>query len=157
MKIHPMSPDDKEALMRILKGVPEFKQVEIPVAEEVIDTYLSDPQGSGYYILVAEENGRVRGYVCYGPTPMTMGTWDVYWMAVEREEQGRGIGTALLKAAEAEIREAGGRMTVIETSSVPLYRKTLRFHLRSGYSQVARIPDFYEPGDDKLILQKYLS
>jgi ribosomal protein S18 acetylase RimI-like enzyme len=142
--------------MQILRSTPEFKTYEVAVAEEVIDGYLSDPNGSGYIIIVAEDGGDIAGYLCYGPTPCTDGTWDIYWEAVAREKRGRGIGSALTAAAEAAIRKARGRMIIIETSSTPLYESTRRFHLGQGYEIVGRIPDFYAPGDDRLILQKRL-
>ena len=126
------------------------------VAEELIDSYLDDPSGSGYHILVAEVDSTVTGYICYGPTPLTEGTWDMYWLAVARQNQRQGIGSALMKSAEKEVMKAGGRLSIIETSSTPAYEKTRNFHLSHGYEIVARIPDFYAPGDDKLILQKRL-
>lgn len=151
-----MSAQDKTALMQVLRNTPEFKPYEVTVAEEVIDYYLSDPKGSGYNILIAEDGADIAGYICYGPTPCTDGTWDVYWEAVAGEKRGRGIGTALTETAEAAIRKARGRMTIIETSSTPLYENTQRFHLRHGYEVVGRVPDFYAPGDDMLIMQKRL-
>jgi len=147
---------DKPALMRILRNTPEFKSSEIAVAEEVVDIYLSNIKGSGYHVLVAEVDSAVMGYICFGPTPLTNGTWDLYWQVVAREKRGQGIGSALMKAAEGEIRKAQGRLAIIETSSTPLYEKTRRFHLGQGYEIIGCIPDFYAPGDDKLILQKRL-
>jgi ribosomal protein S18 acetylase RimI-like enzyme len=125
----------------------------VAVAEEVIDSYLKDSFSSGYHILVADVDSIVTGYICYGPTPMTEGTWDIYWMAVAREKQDQGIG---MESAENEIVRAEGRLAIIETSSTPAYEKTRHFHLSHGYEIVARIPDFYAPGDAKLILQKRL-
>jgi ribosomal protein S18 acetylase RimI-like enzyme len=142
--------------MKILQNTPEFKPSEVVVAEEVIDSYLRDSQGSGYGVFVAEADAAVAGYICYGPTPLTEGTWDIYWMAVSAEKRGQGIGSALMEAAEKEIGEAQGRLIIIETSSQPAYEKTRRFHLSHGYEVTARIPDFYTPGDDRLILQKQL-
>jgi ribosomal protein S18 acetylase RimI-like enzyme len=142
--------------MKILRSTPEFKPFEVAVAEEIIDSYLQDPFCSGYHILVAEVNSTVRGYICYGPTPLTEGTWDIYWEAVAREKQGRGIGSALTESAEKEIVRAKGRLVIIETSSTPAYEKTRHFHISHGYQIIACIPDFYAPGDDKLILQKRL-
>jgi len=128
----------------------------VAVAEEIIDCYLQDPLGSGYHILVAEVDSTVTGYICYGPAPLTEGTWDIYWMAVASKRQGQGIGSALMKSAEKEIAKAKGRLAIIETSSTPAYEKTRRFHISQGYDIIARILDFYAPGDDKLILQKRL-
>jgi ribosomal protein S18 acetylase RimI-like enzyme len=151
-----MSREDKPCVIKILRGTPEFKPFEVVVAEELIDCYLDDPSSSGYHILVAEVDSTVAGYICYGSTPLTEGTWDIYWMAVAREKQRQGIGSALMKSTEKEIVRAKGRLTIIETSSTPAYEKTRNFHLSQGYEIVARIPDFYAPGDDKLILQKRL-
>ena len=156
IKIRPMTRGDKPSLMRILRNTPEFKPSEVVIAEEVIDSYLHDPDGSGYHILVAEADLSIAGYICYGPTPLTDGTWDVYWQAVAPEKQGQGIGSALTESAEDEMKKAQGRLAIIETSSMPAYEKTRRFHLSHGYEVVCHIPDFYAPGDDKLILQKRL-
>jgi len=155
-KIRQMQKEDKAALMKILQNTPEFTAPEVEVAEEVIDSYLRDGKSSGYYVLVVEDNSVVAGYICYGPTPLTDGTWDMYWQAVTHEKQGQGLGTALMEAAEKEIRQLKGRMTIIETSSTPDYEKTKRFHINHGYKLICRIPDFYAPDDDKLILQKLL-
>jgi len=142
--------------MRILKNTPEFKPFEVTVAEELVDYYLSDGMKSGYNILIADDDGEVSGYVCFGETPCTVGTWDIYWIAVSQTKRGKGIGKLLDIAAETAIRKASGRLAFIETSSTDLYENTRQFYLRRGYEQVARIPDFYMPGDDKLILQKKL-
>lgn len=151
-----MAHEDKARITKILRSTREFKPFEVDVAEELIDSYLQDPFGSGYHILVAEVDSTVTGYICYGPTPMTEGTWDLYWEAVAPEKQGQGIGSALMKSAEKEIVKAKGRLAIIETSSTPAYEKTRHFHLGHGYEIVACIPDFYAPGDDKLLLQKRL-
>jgi GNAT superfamily N-acetyltransferase len=151
-----MSGEDRPRITKILRDTPEFKPSEVAVAEELIDCYLDDPSGSGYHILVAEVDSTVEGYICYGPTPLTEGTWDIYWVAVSREKQGQGIGSALMRSAEKEILKAEGRLSIVETSSTPAYEKTRHFHLNHGYEVICRIPDFYAPGDDKLILQKRL-
>jgi ribosomal protein S18 acetylase RimI-like enzyme len=151
-----MSAKDKRALLQILKNTPEFKPFEMVVAEELIDFYLADGVKSGYIIQIAEDDGELAGYICYGETPCTVGTWDIYWIAVAREKRGRGIGKALSEVAETAIKQARGRLAFIETSSTPLYENTRNFYLGRGYELIARIPDFYMPGDDKLILQKKL-
>ncbi|MBM2825026.1 MAG: ATP-grasp protein [Dehalococcoidales bacterium] len=154
LKIRPMTDRDKPVLMHILHNTPEFKPGEVVVAEEVLDSYLQDPSGSGYHVFVAEVNSVVTGYICYGPTPLTESTWDIYWMAVAPEKQGQGIGTALLASAEDNIKQARGRLILIETSSKPDYARTQRFYLLQGYDLAGRIADFYAPGDDELIFQK---
>jgi ribosomal protein S18 acetylase RimI-like enzyme len=143
--------------MTILHSTPEFLPHEVVVAEELIDAFLTIPRESGYYILVAETDGTVAGYVCYGETPLTEGTWDIYWIAVDRTRQGKGIGGALMREMENRIRELKGRLAIIETSSKADYNKTRRFHTSQGYSEIALIPDFYTVGDSKVIMVKRLN
>jgi len=142
--------------MTILRATPEFLPHEVEIAEELIDACLADQKESGYYILVAEADGRVAGYICFGNTPLTEGTWDIYWLAVERALQGQGIGRALMKEAEESIKAMHGRLAVIETSGKPDYNKTIRFHIQQGYKETAIIPDFYAVGDPKIIMVKKL-
>jgi GNAT superfamily N-acetyltransferase len=157
MNIRPMNSRDKEAISRILKNTPEFTTDEVTLAEEVIDSCLLNPRSSGYFIMVAELDSSIIGYVCYGPTPITEGTWDLYWIAVDHAIQGQGIGKALMEAAESEIRKNSGRLIIVETSSKPGYEKTNQFYLRIGYKQAARIKDFYMIGDDQIIYEKRLN
>jgi ribosomal protein S18 acetylase RimI-like enzyme len=149
-----MTASDKAAITQILKQIPEFETDEVPVAEELIDSYLQDSTLSGYYIMVADSDSKAVGYICYGNTPLTKGTWDIYWMAVSPAEQAKGIGKALMAAAEKEIEAREGRLILIETSSKPVYERTRRFHQAQGYELICCIPDFYSPGDDKLIYRK---
>ena len=149
-----MTGTNKPAVMVILRNTPQFPPPDVMVAGDLIDTYLEDPVNSGYFILVAEVDSTILGYICYGPTPLTEGTWDVYWIAVARKEQGKGVGKALLASVESKIKEAGGRLVLIETSSLPGYEKTRRFYLSQGYEIISRIPDFYTPGDDKITFMK---
>jgi ribosomal protein S18 acetylase RimI-like enzyme len=155
-RLRPMLPGDRTALFNIVDNIPEFSPADIRVAREVIDSHLRDSRGSGYNVLVAEIEKRVVGYICYGPTPLTQGTWDIYWIAISPQNQGQGIGSDLIALAESRIVESGGRLVMIETSSRPDYAKTLRFYRNRSYDEICRVPDFYVPGDDKLILQKRL-
>jgi ribosomal protein S18 acetylase RimI-like enzyme len=152
LNIRPMLKTDKPALMEMLRNTPEFTSKEVVVAEEVIDSYLNDPDN--YNIFIAEVDKSVAGYICYGHTPLTESTWDIYWLAVSPDKRGQGVGSALTAFAEERIGKDGGRLVIIETSAKPGYEKTRRFYLRHGYEIICRIPDFYAPSDDKIILQK---
>jgi ribosomal protein S18 acetylase RimI-like enzyme len=149
-----MTARDKVAVMEILRTTSEFKPVEVEIAEELIDACLSEGIDSGYFILVGEIDSEVMGYICYGPTPLTTGTWDVYWMAVSIRAQRKGLGKALLGAAEVDIKRSRGRLILIETSSKPDYVKAQNFYAGNGYELISRISNFYEPGDDKLTYLK---
>ena len=106
--------------------------------------------------LGAEVDGRLAGWICWGPTPCTLGTWDLYWIAVDPTLHGHGLGTALVD--EMERRLAGrARLVVVETAGRADYAPTRAFYEARGYRAVASIPDFYAPGDDQVIYVKYFS
>ena len=155
--IRPMIKNDKAAIEKILHATPEFNSAEVKVALELIDLYLKYGISSDYHMLVAEIGNTAVGYICFGPTPMTEGTWDIYWMAVDPRQQRQGIGRRLLNEAEVDISKTRGRLILIETSSKPEYEKTRKFYESCGHEIIARIPDFYAPGDNKVIFQKKLS
>lgn len=104
--------------------------------------------------LVAEEAGRVVGYVLYGPTPMTLGTWDLYWIATDPETRALGAGTALSQAMERDLVARNARLVRVETSAQEAYGATRKFYERNRYLEAARITDFYKPGDHLVMLVK---
>jgi GNAT superfamily N-acetyltransferase len=140
--------------MHILRATPEFLPPEVIVAEELIDAYLEDPVASGYYIYIAETEGDISGYICYGNTPLTEATWDIYWVAVSHTKQGFGIGRMLMKHAEDDIQRMHGKLIMVETSSKPEYNKTRRFYDNLDYQRVCQIPEYYAPGDDLVLFSK---
>ena len=155
--LRPMTGGDREQVIGLIKATRFFLPDEIKVAEELIDIYLNQPEQQDYKIEVVEDQtGKVAGYITYGPTPLTEGTWDLYWIAVSPEVQSQGYGRLLVRHLEDEVKENGGRLVIIETSSQPKYLPTRKFYEKLGYREMARIPDFYRPGDDRVIFGKYL-
>jgi ribosomal protein S18 acetylase RimI-like enzyme len=151
-----MKPEDRETVLAIVKATDMFTPAELFFAREQVDIYLGQPQPQDYFLVVVENRtGQVVGYMSYGPTPLTEGTYDLYWMAVAPEEQGRGYGKELVRWLEKTVRDEGGRMILVETSSQPKYEDTRRFYLGLNYKKVSRIPDFYKPGDDRITYAKY--
>lgn len=150
--------EDRERVHDILVGTGFFTAVEVSTALELIDDWLTTGEPSGYLCFVATEPAAevVMGYVCVGPAPLTNGTYDLYWIAVDPHAQGRGIGRALLDWAESEVVRRHGRLVLIETSSQEVYRSTVQFYEQCGYALVACIADYYRQGDDKLVFGKYL-
>lgn len=156
VKIREILPSDKPAILHVTHETGAFLDSELEVLAEIIDDYLKDPVGSGYYFYVAESDGQVAGYLCYGPTPVTQGTWDMYWCAVSPAMHGQGIGSTLFTMAADHIKSLGGRLVLIETSSNPNYRAARSLYITLGYKHVSTIPDFYSPGDHKETFWKAL-
>ena len=154
--IRPLRPDDRPHLHRLLKETGVFTEEEVAIALELIDAVTGRPDQKDYIINVYEESGVALGYYCIGPTPATAATYDLYWIAVSPSLHGRGIGGQLDGHALDLIRSRGGRLVIAETSSQPKYDATRRFYLHRGYAELARIKEYYKPGDDLVVYGKYL-
>jgi GNAT superfamily N-acetyltransferase len=134
-----------------------FKPLEIAALREVLDDYFAESQADGHVAIAFEEAAAIVGYAYYGPAPMTLGAWQLWWIAVEKSQQGRGVGGRLLRHVEDDIRANGGRVLFIETGSLPAYEPTRRFYRKFGYEQHALLQDFYALGDSRVVFRKVLS
>ena len=158
--IRPLEPTDRSPIEAMVVSSGKFSEVEVATAMELVDEALKSGEESGYIFAVLETttpNTKVRGYACYGPVPLTESAYDLYWIVVDPASQGTGLGRRLLQYVEQDVRNRGGGMILIETSSQESYGATIRFYERSGYDLAARIRNFYKIGDDKLVFQKELS
>lgn len=155
MQIRDLEREDVEPLRLILIATGVFREEEIEVAVELMEATLGKTED---YIqrAIVDDAGVVQGYYCVGPTPMTMSTFDLYWIAVNPELHGKGFGHELLKDCESRVRSMNGKVIVVETSSLPKYNATRKFYLRNCYLETARIRDYYASGDDLMIYTKHL-
>jgi GNAT superfamily N-acetyltransferase len=155
-RLRHLSAADRGRIEDITRAVGLFREDEIPVALEVFDEAVREGGSQSYTAMGSDVDGRLVGWICWGPTPCTVGTYDLYWMAVEPALQGSGIGSALL--GEMERRLTGlARLVIIETTARPDYDATRAFYQARGYRAAATIPDFYAPGDDQVVYVKSLT
>jgi ribosomal protein S18 acetylase RimI-like enzyme len=154
VRLRPLSPEHRAHIESLLRETGFFREAEITIALEVIDSYFNRPDQDYSALGAFTPGGDLIGYVCYGPTPCTAGTFDLYWIAVARHAQNTGTGTILLQEVERRLARADARLVIVETSSQPLYAPTRAFYARKGYAEVARVPDFYAEGDDRVIFAK---
>lgn len=158
MKIRPLLEKDRAKLLSVLIKTRAFSSAEIDVAMELIDIVLKDQVQKDYQIdCMVDDQDLAIGYICHGPTPMTQGTFDLYWIAVDPDFQEQGAGSKLVGFLEEGVKARGGRMILADTSTVPQYEKTQRFYVKNGFQQVARIPDYYQPGNDRVTFCRRLT
>ena len=154
IEIAPLRPEHRARVAAILDATGMFRADEVVVALEVIDAFLANPDQDYTALGAFTQDGELVGYTCHGPTPCTLGTFDLYWIAVHPATQGSGVGAALLQEVERRLAMVDARLLLIETSSQPRYQPTRGFYERQGYREVARVPDFYAMGDDRVIFAK---
>jgi ribosomal protein S18 acetylase RimI-like enzyme len=148
---------DRDRILSITRAVGVFTGEDVGCVDELLETYLHKANQQEYYFLVACDGpDQVLGYTAYGPTPLTQGTYDMYWLAVAPEAQGRGLAKLLFLTAEEELVAAGARLIVLETSGTPEYAPARGMYKRLGYAGGVAVPDFYRPGDDLMIYYKHL-
>lgn len=149
-RIRPTVRADALAILRIARSEPLFSREDREVVEELLLEFLDDPHGD-YIFLSAVADGELAGFACYGPTPLTRGTYDLYWICVHRSRRREGHGLALLRSVIRRIRRRGGRLIVLDTSGTSGFGSTRAFYEKAGFRPTARIPDFYRRGDDLVI------
>jgi ribosomal protein S18 acetylase RimI-like enzyme len=148
---------DREKILAMLENIQYFTAEEIDVAMELVDIVLRDEKQRDYTIqCLVDHEDQPLGYVCYGPTPMTERTFDLYWIVVDPQYQSQGVGTKLLDFFEDTVRGMNGRMILIDTSSISPYEGVQRFYSEKGYREVARVPDYYWSGNDRITFCKKL-
>ena len=155
--IRPTKPEDSPALLKLTEGTGVFKPHEIQALDEVLTDYFGGNRDEGHVAVTDERHGQVVGYAYYAPAAMTDRTWYLYWIAVTRDTQARGVGSTLLRHAEEDVRRRGGRVLFIETSSLPHYDLTRKFYLKHGYEVTGVLKDYYSDGDDMVVFRKRMA
>jgi GNAT superfamily N-acetyltransferase len=145
---------DAAAVREIVASTGMFYDYETDVAVELVDERLRKGPASGYCFVLAELDGRVVGYACYGPIACTLHSYDLFWIVVHQQFQGHGLGRLLLEESERQIAAAGGRRIYVETSGRDQYLPTRTFYEHTRYERVSTLEDFYGPGDDKVTYLK---
>lgn len=146
-----VKPQDVSTIEEIVRSTGFFYEHEIPVACELADQRLKNGTESGYFFIFAEYEGKVVSYSCYGPTPCTTGTYDLYWIVTHDDFRGKGAGISVLHETIRQVKLQSGRLLVAETSTKEQYKPTRLFYEKIGFTCEATVADFYAPGDGKAI------
>ena len=149
VRLADLQPSHRTDIASIVRATAVFSEAEVDVAVELFDEGLPDYEFIGAFI-----GDRLIGYACFGLTPATDRTYDLYWIAVHPDAQRTGAGAALMGEVERRLEDRRARLVVVETSSRDDYAATRRFYAKRGYQEHARLTDFYAPGDDRVVLGK---
>jgi ribosomal protein S18 acetylase RimI-like enzyme len=147
--VAPLLPQHRTQIEAIIRATGVFSDSETAVALELFDATDDDYEFVGAFL-----GDALVGYACFGATPSTDRTFDLYWIAVHPDAQRTGAGGALMTEVEGRLAQRRARLLVIETSSRDDYIPTRTFYHKRGYSEAARLRDFYAPGDDRVVLTK---
>jgi len=146
---------DLIAIREILNSSGFFYDFEVDVALELAAENLKFGEDkSGYIFLLVDIDNKPVAYACYGKNPSTFDSFDLYWIAVHKDYNGKGIGKKMVAEIEKDVARLAGKRLWIETSSRALYEPTRHFYLRIGYQLIAELPDYYTENDSKCVYLK---
>jgi ribosomal protein S18 acetylase RimI-like enzyme len=155
VKISTAAANDKPALLHVAESCGLFQAEELGELEGMIDAFLSGEM-EGHQWLVLREGNQVKAAAYYAPETFADGVWNLYFIGVLADQQGKGCGSAILKHVEEELRSQGQRILIIETSGLDGFELTRKFYDQHGYAVEARIRDYYQEGEDKVVFWKKL-
>ena len=145
-------PSDIDRLAAIAESTGFFYDSEIDIVKELVTVnFEKGEKQSGYIFNIATFQDTPVAFTCYGHIPGTADSYDLYWIVVHRDFQGKGIGRVMMDMAVRDIAQRGGKQIWIETSSRTIYEPTRKFYEKYGCKTIAILPDYYNVNDDKFI------
>ena len=154
MIIRATTAEDKNAISE-LAAANGFEPEEIKIVNKTLAAYLSGDSEALWLSAIAPDDELVGILYCT-PEAMTNGTWNILMILVLPNYQQQGYGKALMTHIETALVERDARLIIVETSSTEDFEGARAFYPKCGYSIQARIPDFYDAGNDKLVFGKTL-
>ncbi|HKZ44921.1 MAG TPA: GNAT family N-acetyltransferase [Anaerolineales bacterium] len=149
---------NEQAIFEIANTIDIFDSGDIDTIKELWDEFITKGDiDSWYHFIAAEVSGEVVGFACFGKRPLTRGTFDLYWIAVQYKKHNIGIGTFLVNQVESIVSDSGGHLLIAETSGKEAFESTRKFYIRRGFGLEGRIRDFYDIGDDLCIFTRHLA
>ncbi len=149
MNIIALTKEHQVEMTKLLEAITIFTEDEVEVVNELLDTYLFNENQKDYLFFATREyDDSLSSFICYGPTPMTKNTFDLYWLGTHPNQRGKGLAHGLIRHMKNYMNEQKARLIRVETSSKELYAETQAFYDRLKFKEAARITDFYQDGDD---------
>ena len=151
--IRKITSDDTAAVIGLAEASGLFNLDGIEQIRERLADYTS---GNNDLWFTATDNDLVGVVYCV-PEPMTDGTWNILMLLVSPDSYGQGHGRALMSYVEETVAARGARLIIVETSSADGFERARAFYPKCGYTEEARIRNFYTTGDDKVVFSKGLT
>lgn len=140
--VRPMERADLPALAIALQETDLFPA---DLLEGMAEPWFNDPDLALW--LVADDG---QGFAHALPEALTEGTWNLLALAVRPSAQGRGRGAALVRGVLTDLARRGARLIIIDTAGTEDYAPARRLYARLGFVEVARMPEFWAAGVDKV-------
>lgn len=152
MDLRLVNDTDVEGIGHLLGFLDLFPPQMLP---HMMQPYLEEDEATDTWC-VACSNDEILGFAYCGEEMLTEGAYNIYALGVHPDAQSKGIGRSLMDFVEEQLRAKSARIVVVEASSTDMYEKSRTFYTSLGYTEEARIRDFWGEGDDKIVYWKNL-
>jgi ribosomal protein S18 acetylase RimI-like enzyme len=144
--------NDVERLKEVLDTIELFPS---EMLDDLMSDFFDNPETEAiWFTAIQDEKPCAIGYCA--PEKLTDSTFNLYAIGVQDNLQGKGVGKKMMTFIEDYLRNQGGRILIVDTSSTPEFNLTREFYLKIGYIKEATIRDFWKEGDDKVVFWKKL-
>ncbi len=125
----------------------------------MLDEHFASPErGDGsFWVTDHDTADGVAGIAYCEPERMTDRTWNIQFIAIQPGCQRKGRGAALLAHVLDTLRQRQARIVLVDTSGQPSFDYVRSFYRSAGFTEEARIREFYQAGDDKVTFWKSLT
>ena len=151
MIVRPTERADLPALQRVLETIELFPADMLPA---LIASYLGGEGDDVWLTALAE--GEPVGLLYAERERASDRAWNMRAIGVSADAHRTGTGRALVARLEADLRAAGQRLLVVDTSSTDGYAAARAFYRSLDYEEEGRVRDFWTDGDDKVVFRKRL-
>ena len=108
------------------------------------------------WIVAVSEAEEILGAAYFAPEPIAFKLWNTYFLAVNKNSQGKGIGRQIMIWIENLAHQEEIRTLMVETSSMESFAQARGFYQSLGYTREAEIRNYYGINDNKVIYLKTL-
>jgi ribosomal protein S18 acetylase RimI-like enzyme len=145
---------DTVAVIALAEASSLFNLDGIAQIKERLADYIS---GNNDIWFIAVDEEKPEGVLYCSSEPMTDGTWNILMLLVNPHLQRQGRGSLLINHIEKTLATRGARLVIVETSSVDDFEQARAFYYKCGYTEEARIRNFYKTGEDKVVFSKVIN
>jgi len=153
IKIRLARPEDEDEILSVI-GSSQFPW-DRRNAKKYFEDYFDDIvplRGDRTYILML--NSKIEGVIGYSVDRYETNNCWINWFYVRKKYQGKGYGKKLISHLAMILKRKGIKKLFVETSMDESYRMALNIYLDQGFRIEAIIRDYYEKGEDQIILSK---
>jgi len=113
-------------------------------------------QENHIYCWYSEEQGKVISAIVFVENEHRSGGYRLEYFGVHREFRHRKLGWQLIRAMMQFCQSQDGRYVETFTCDLPEYVSARKMFERNGFEFMCHLPDYYYPGEGKLLYVKKL-